>query len=58
MSDNKSDVGAPDRDRIAMGEEHEVRYWTQALGVSKERLQEAVNAVGSSADKVRAYLRG
>ena len=58
MSDNKSDVGAPDRDRIAMGEEHEVRYWTQALGVSKERLQEAVNAVGSSADEVRAYLTG
>jgi hypothetical protein len=57
MSDNKNDVGAPDRDLIAMGEEHEVRYWTQALGVSKEKLQEAVNAVGSGAEKVREYLR-
>ncbi|QDX25083.1 DUF3606 domain-containing protein [Sphingomonas suaedae] len=58
MADDKNNVGSPDRDRIAMGEEHEVRYWTEALGVSKERLQDAVGAVGSSADKVRAYLKG
>ena len=56
MADNKSDVGSPDRDRIAMSEEHEVRYWTKALGVSKERLQQAVDAVGSSAAKVRQHL--
>jgi len=58
MADNKNDVGSPDRDRIAMGEEHEVRYWTEALGVSKEQLQGAVNAVGNSADKVREHLKG
>lgn len=58
MADDKTNVGSPDRDRIAMGEEHEVRYWTEALGVSKERLQDAVSAVGNSADKVRAYLKG
>jgi hypothetical protein len=56
MADNKSDVGSPDRDRIAMSEDHEVRYWTEALGVTKERLQQAVEAVGSSAAKVREYL--
>ena len=56
MADNKNDVGSPDRDRIAMSEEHEVRYWTKALGVSKERLQQAVDAVGSSAAKVRQHL--
>jgi hypothetical protein len=56
MADNKNDVGSPDRDRIAMSEEHEVRYWTEALGVSKERLQQAVDAVGSSAAKVRQHL--
>jgi hypothetical protein len=57
MSDDTNNVGSPDRDRIAMGEEHEARYWTEALGVSKDRLQEAVNAVGNSADKVREYLK-
>lgn len=56
MADNTSNVGAPDRDRIAMGEEHEVRYWTKALGVSKEELQSAVDAVGNSAEKVRQHL--
>lgn len=58
MADDKKIVGSPDRDRIAMGEEHEVRYWTEALGVSKEQLQTAVDAVGNSADKVRAHLKG
>lgn len=58
MADDKNNLGSPDRDRIAMGEEHEVRYWTQSLGVSKGRLQDAVDAVGTSADKVREHLKG
>ena len=58
MADNKSNVGSPDRDRIAMVEDHEVRYWTEALGVSKDRLQQAVDTVGSSAAKVRQHLAG
>jgi hypothetical protein len=58
MADNTKDVGSPDRDRIAMGEDHEVSYWTKALGVTKERLQQAVDAVGNSADKVREHLKG
>lgn len=57
MSDDTKNVGSPDRDRIAMEEEHEVRYWTEALGVTKERLQIAVDAVGNSAEKVREHLR-
>jgi hypothetical protein len=57
MADDKTRTGSPDRDRINMSEDYEVRDWTQSLGVSRERLQEAVDAVGSSADKVRAYLK-
>ncbi|MGB7885415.1 MAG: DUF3606 domain-containing protein, partial [Xanthobacteraceae bacterium] len=30
-----------------MGEDHEVRYWTKHLGVSKEELQRAVERVGN-----------
>jgi hypothetical protein len=56
MSDDMNKRGAPDRARINMNEEHEVRYWTKALGVSKERLAAAVLAVGASADRVRAHL--
>jgi CRISPR/Cas system-associated endonuclease Cas3-HD len=56
MSDDMKQRGAQDRARININEEHEVRYWTDALGVSKQQLAEAVQAVGVSADKVRAHL--
>jgi hypothetical protein len=56
MSDDMNNRGPQDRARISLGEEHEVRYWTNALGVSKEQLAAAVQAVGNSADKVRAHL--
>lgn len=39
-----------------MSEAYEVAYWTKELGVSKEKLQEAVDKVGNSAAKVREYL--
>jgi len=39
-----------------MHETHEVRYWSRALGVSKERLQEVVEKVGNSAAAVRKEL--
>lgn len=56
MADDMNNRGAQDRARISLSEEHEVRYWTQALGVSKEQLAAAVQAVGNSADKVKAHL--
>lgn len=34
-----------------MGEDYEVAYWTDKFGVSRERLQTAVDAVGNSASK-------
>ena len=57
MADDMNDIGSPDRDRIAIGEDHEVRYWTEVRGVTRERLQEAVDAVGNSAEKVRQHLK-
>lgn len=57
MSDDKQPIGTPDRDRIGLGEDYEIRDWTASLGVSEAELREAVDAVGNSADKVRAYLK-
>lgn len=57
MSDDKSLRAPQDASRIAMGEDYEVRYWTQKFGVSRDRLQEAVNAAGNSASAVEAYLK-
>lgn len=56
MTDNLSNRGPQDRARINMNEAHEVRYWTQQLGVSEAQLQEAVKAVGVSAEAVKKHL--
>ena len=58
MSDNKGNRGSPDRDRIDMNDPDEVRNWTKSLGVSKDQLEQAVQAVGSTATKVREYVGG
>lgn len=46
-----------DRKLIALNEPHEVRSWTESLGVDEKTLKAAVAAVGNSAEKVREYLR-
>jgi hypothetical protein len=56
MSEDKTKRGASDRNLISLGEDHEVRYWTKALGVSEQRLREVVKKVGHSAAKVRLEL--
>lgn len=56
MSDDKSQTGSPDRDRINLEEDYEVRYWTDTLGVTAEELRNAVAAVGSTAAAVRRHL--
>ncbi|MFC5462972.1 DUF3606 domain-containing protein [Massilia niabensis] len=57
MADNLQDAGAQDRSRINVNEEHEVRYWTEALGVNREQLEKAVSEVGVSANAVREHLK-
>lgn len=57
MADDLNNRGAQDRARISMSEEHEVRYWTETLGVSKEELQQAVDKVGNGAEAVRQFLK-
>jgi Protein of unknown function (DUF3606) len=57
MSDDKTNRGPQDRSRISLSEDYEVRYWTEALGVSRERLEELVRKHGNSAEKVREALK-
>ncbi|WP_081759931.1 DUF3606 domain-containing protein [Pseudoxanthomonas suwonensis] len=56
MSDDRNNPGRPDRDRINLNEDYEVRYWTGALGVTEQELRDAVQAVGSTAEAVRRHL--
>jgi hypothetical protein len=46
----------PDRSKINIHEPFEVKYWTRALGISKEDLQKAVDKVGNAAAAVRKEL--
>lgn len=57
MSDDLSNRGEPDRSRINMSEKHEVRYWTEALGLTEVELQRLVDEVGSTAEAVRNRLK-
>lgn len=57
MADDLNNRGAQDRARISMSETHEVRYWTEVLGVTEEELQRAVDQVGNSAEAVREFLK-
>ena len=57
MSDDKTKPGGNDRKLIAMKEKYEVEYWTKELGVTKEQLQAAVDAVGHSAEAIRDHLK-
>jgi hypothetical protein len=48
MSDDLNKKGFQDRSRINMNEDHEVAYWTEKFGVTKEELQSAIDAAGSN----------
>jgi hypothetical protein len=56
MADNKTKVGKPDRDRINMNEDYELRDWSQKFGVTPERLKAAVAKVGPMAADVAKHL--
>ena len=56
MADNLLNRGEPDRSKINMHEDFEVKNWTKHLGVSKEQLQKAVDKVGNSASAVQKEL--
>ena len=44
--------------QIDLTRSYEVRDWCKAFGCTKEELHDAVKAVGTSAQKVREYLKG
>ena len=54
--DNLTKRVQPDRSKINMSEDFEVRYWTKALGVDRDTLEKAVDKVGNSAATVRKEL--
>ena len=58
MADDKSNRGQPDRDRIDVNDEDEMRTWSRSLNMTPEEIREAVRVVGNSAAKVREHFHG
>lgn len=58
MSDSKQKLGSPDRDRINVNEDYELRDWSKKFGVTPDELKAAVKAVGVQAKDVEAHLKG
>lgn len=56
MSDNKKEVGKPDRDRINVNEPYELNDWSKKFDVTKERLKEVVKEVGPMVKDVKKEL--
>jgi len=56
MSDDRLNRGQPDRSKINMSEDYEVRYWTKHLGITRDELEKVVEKVGNSAKAVEKEL--
>jgi hypothetical protein len=56
MADDTKQTGKPDDSRINVDQEHEVGYWSDKLGVSREQLRKAVQAAGPMVKDVQRHL--
>ena len=55
--DNRELPRPPGEMRINLDEAHDVSYWCAALNVAPPELRMAVEAVGTSVDRVKAFLQ-
>lgn len=56
MSDDKTNTGPGDAQRINVNEDYEVAYWTRKWRVHESELRAAVARVGVSVEAVRREL--
>lgn len=57
MADNKDVQDGRDRAQIDGNSDYELDYVAQKLGVSREKVREAIQAVGNSREAVESYLQ-
>jgi Protein of unknown function (DUF3606) len=58
MADDLKHTGKPDDRRINVDQDHELSYWSNKLGVSRDKLREAVAKAGPMVKNVERELRG
>ena len=57
MADDPTKRRPQDSQRVNISEEHEVRYWTEKFGVTREKLEAAVKKVGPMVKDVERELK-
>ena len=57
MADNKNIQDGRDRSKVSGDESYELSYLEEKLGVSREQVRAAIDAVGNSREDVEAYLK-
>jgi hypothetical protein len=57
MSDNLKQTGKPDDSRINIEQDHELQYWSEKFGVSRDELRKAVQAAGPTVKDVQRHLK-
>jgi len=56
MTDDLKQTGKPDDQRINPDQDHELAYWSEKLGVSRDELRKAVQAAGPMVKDVQRHL--
>lgn len=57
MADDLKQTGRQDDERINVNQDHELSYWSERFGVSRDRLREVVAKVGPMRKAVEQHLR-
>ena len=57
MADDPKETGRQDDARINIDQDHELTYWSEKFGVSRDKLRGAVAQVGPLVKKVREHLQ-
>ena len=52
MADDKSNVGAQDRARVAGDEDYEVRYFADKHGISMDQARELIGRIGNNREEL------
>jgi hypothetical protein len=58
MADDLKETGRQDDGRINVDQDHELSYWSEKFGVSRDQLREAVAKAGPMVKNVERQLRG
>jgi hypothetical protein len=56
MADDRKQTGKSDDSRIDVNQDHELRYWSEKFGVSRDELRTAVQAAGPMVKDVQRHL--